>query len=282
MQDQNVQIGVGLRPPHYSFLKEEPNTAVQWFEAISENYMSSEGHPLEMLQFIRNRYPVALHGVGMSIGSSDGVSIGYLKKLYNLIEKIEPFIVSDHLCWSSLDGQPTHDLLPLPYTTEAVDTVVRNIDQVQSHLGRTIAIENVSTYMRFKNSEMPEWDFIREIQKKSGCELLLDINNVFVNSVNHDFRAEDYIDGLPLQSVVQIHLAGHTDTGEFLFDTHSAPVCQDVWDLLSYTRKKMSQCFKNGSMKPPAILVEWDDEIPEWPVLEQEAVRAKEIWEAAL
>ena len=242
------------------------------FEALSENYMSTEGRPIDVLELVRRNHPVALHGVGMSIGSVDGSPKNYLATLKELIERIDPFLVSDHLCWTGLQGRPTHDLLPLPYTEEAIRTVVENIDRAQSFLGQKIAIENVSTYMRYKHSEMTEWQFITEIQKRSDCLLLLDVNNVYVNSQNHGFDGRDFIDALPLHAVRQMHLAGHTDTGEFLFDTHSARVCEEVWELLKHTRSKMSHS--------PALLVEWDEDIPDWPTLEAEAVKAREVWTA--
>ena len=280
-QNENSFIGVGLRSPHYSFLEQEPNLAslsqeknIHWFEALSENYMQTEGRPLEVLLKVRKYFPMALHGVGLSIGSHTGLSQNYLQKLKGLAERTDPFLISDHLCWTGLQGQPTHDLLPLPYTEEAIQLVCSHLNQVQDFLGQPIALENVSSYLRFKTSEMSEWEFIAEIQKRSGCHLLLDLNNVYVNSQNHHFDPKDFIDHIPLSAVKQMHLAGHTKYEEFLFDTHSDHVCQEVWELLKYTKNKMQNT--------PAILVEWDDNIPNWDILVEEALQAKKIWEEKL
>lgn len=295
-------IGVGLRSPHYSFLvpdidgplaeqqKQDSKTAasqqqkidknktpVKWFEALSENYMDSQGRPLSILKKIREDFPVALHGVGLSIGSTSGLNENYLKSLEKLIDSINPFIISDHLCWTGLENAPTHDLLPLPYTEEAIQLVTNHLDQLQNRLRCTFTIENVSTYLRYRSSEMTEWEFISEIQKRSGCTLLLDLNNVYVNSFNHDFDPKTYIQNLPIKHVRQIHLAGHTNMKDFLFDTHSAHVCQEVWELLRYTKELWQ---KTQPSDPLAVMVEWDDDIPEWTVLEAEAQKAKDIWEA--
>lgn len=268
----NLQIGVGLRPTHYPFLENDPELKVDFFEALSENYMESEGRPLDMLLKIRANRPVALHGVGMNLGGYAEPDPAYLRKLKLLIEKTEPFLVSDHLCWTGTPGLPVHDLLPLPYTRESAETVSRNIHIAQDFLGRALMIENVSSYIRYRHSEMSEWEFIAEIQKRTGCHLLLDLNNVYVSAQNHGYRPETFIAGIPLSSVRQIHLAGHSDTGEFLFDTHSAPVCGDVWGLVKHTSERMDAA--------PAVLVEWDENIPDWPELEAEALKIKSFWRA--
>jgi len=264
-------VGVGLRPPHYPYLENRPKLEINWFEAISENFMDSEGRPIEMLEFIRSDYPVALHGVGLNIAGPDGLSDRYLQNLIHLIERVDPFIVSDHLCWTGTNAHGNlHDLLPLPYTQELIHAISANIDFIQSRLRRPFTIENVSTYLRFKHSEMSEWEFVSEILKRTGCQLLLDINNIYVNSKNHDFDPKVYIDALPVHQVAQIHLAGHTDTGEFLFDTHSKPVCQEVWDLFNYALKRVSPATP--------ILIEWDEDLPDFQIVEEEAKKAKKIW----
>jgi uncharacterized protein len=215
--------GAGLRPKHYStILSESPK--VDWFEAVTENYLDTGGRPIRVLEDIRKRYPVALHGVALSIGSADGLDKNYLEKLKALAARIEPFSISDHLCWNGVDGESLHDLLPLPYTEEAMKHVASRVDQVQDFLGRTILLENISSYVSFKHSQVPEWEFLRELSRRTGCGLLLDINNIYVNSINHRFDAYRYLDAIPPSMVAQFHLAGHTDMGDYLFDTHSAEV----------------------------------------------------------
>ena len=257
--------GVGLRTTHYSYILEKwPK--VDWFEAISENYMDSGGRPLQILEKVRSRYPVALHGVSLSLGSTDPLNQTYLKRLKALAERIEPVIVSDHLCWSGVAGENLHDLLPLPFTREAVAHVVSRIQQVQEFLGRKILIENVSTYVTYTHSTMPEWEFLSEIAARSGCGILLDLNNIFVNSVNHRFDPLVYLANIPPHKVGQFHLAGHTDMGTFLFDTHSKPVIDPVWELYREALKRWGQI---------STLIEWDEDIPEFPKLEEECARAK-------
>jgi len=268
---EDIKIGVGLRPTHYPHLENQPKLEVNWFEAISENFMDSNGRPLEMLEFIRSNYPVALHGVSLNLANPDGLSDKYLDKLGKLVERIEPLIVSDHLCWTGTNAHGSiHDLLPLPYTQETVQVIVRNIESVQTRLKRPLAVENVSTYLRFKHSEMTEWDFVSQILKQTGCQLLLDVNNIYVNSQNHGFDPKVFIDAIPAGQVSQIHLAGHTDAGDYLFDTHSSPVSKDVWDLFEYTIRKISPSTP--------ILIEWDEDIPEFNKVQDEAKTAKQIW----
>lgn len=275
----SLKTGVGLRPLHYSFIESvlsgERKTEIQWFEAISENYMDTEGRPIAVLEAVRSQFPIALHGVGMSLGTDSDLNLQYLEKLRKLAQRIDPFIVSDHLCWTGTAERPTHDLLPIPYSQEAVDVVSRNIDRAQSFLGREIAIENVSSYLDYHLSEMSEWEFITAVQAKSGCKLLLDVNNVYVNSYNHGFDGKDFISGLPLEHVVQLHLAGHTDMGSYLFDTHSTAVCDSVWELLNFTRDRFRA---NSLTQELALMIEWDEDIPEWQELESEALKAREVW----
>jgi uncharacterized protein (UPF0276 family) len=223
-----------------------------------------------MLELIRQDYPLALHGVGLSIASSSGLNLKYLTNLKNLVHRIEPFIVSDHLCWTGTASHNIHDLLPFPFTNHIFEQVCEKISIVQEFLQRTIVLENVSSYLLFANSEFSEWDFLAKLAKKTGCCLLLDLNNVFVNSRNHGFDAETFIANIPSDAIAQIHLAGHTDTGEYLFDPHSKPVCEEVWDLYTSLSKRM--------LKIPPTLIEWDADIPPFERLEEEALKAKTIW----
>ena len=260
--------GVGLRTQHYPWITEHW-PAIEWFEAISENYMDSGGRPLAILEKIRQRYPVALHGTSLSIGSKDPLNPLYLERLKGLVERVDPFIVSDHLCWTGVDGQQLYDLLPLPFTEEAVRHIAGRITQVQDILGRNILIENVSTYVTYKHSVMPEWEFLSEIARRSGCGILLDLNNIYVNSKNHGFDAVDYLRGVPGSRVGQFHLAGHTDMGAYLFDTHSAEVIEPVWELY---RQALAM------YGPVSTLIEWDEHIPDFPGLEKEAAKARVIY----
>ena len=222
--------GVGLRSQHYPVITEKwPK--VDWFEAISENYMDTGGRPLQILEQVRHHYPIALHGTALSIGSVDPINQKYLERLKKLVDRIDPFIVSDHLCWSSVEGEVLHDLLPLPFTEEAIQHIVQRVSQVQELLGRRILLENVSTYVTYTHSAMPEWEFLTEVARRSGCGILLDVNNLYVNATNHKFDPREYLKNISKESVGQIHLAGHTDMGSFLFDTHSAPIIDRVWEL---------------------------------------------------
>ncbi len=260
--------GLGLRTPHYpAIIDKWPK--VDWFEAISENYMDSGGRPIHILEQVRAHYPVALHGIALSIGSVDSLNQSYLQALKKLVDRIDPFIVSDHLCWSGVGGEQLHDLLPLPFTEEAIQHVVRRVEYVQEFLGRRILLENASTYVTFQYSMMPEWEFITQIAKRSGCGILLDLNNIYVNSVNHKFNPYDYLKNVPGELVGQFHLAGHTDMGDFLFDTHSAPVIEKVWDLYREALRLWG---------PVSTLIEWDAEIPTFERLLEEAEKAKKIY----
>ncbi len=231
--------------------------------------MDSGGRPLEILTRIRESYPVALHGVALSIGSADPLDPQYLKRLKKLADRIDPFIVSDHLCWNGVEGEVLHDLLPLPLTEEALDHAARRIQQVQDLLQRKFLIENVSTYVTYKHSTMPEWQFLAETARRAGCGILLDLNNIYVNSKNHDFDPEEYLRNVPAELVGQFHLAGHTDMGEFLFDTHKGEIIGPVWRLY----EKALELYG-----PVSTLVEWDAEIPEFSFLLREAEKAKSIY----
>ena len=268
--DSQPMIGVGLRPTHYPHLLEQPNTPIQWFEALSENYMDTQGRPLDVLEFIRKDFPVALHGVSLSIASAEGLSPEYLRRLKRLRDRIEPFIVSDHLCWTGLPEANLHDLLPLPFTDEALQIIRENVDRVQTTLGTHILLENVSSYLSFPDSPYTEWEFLTCVAKESGCKVLFDVNNLYVNAHNHHFDPLTYLDAIPCDLIGQIHLAGYTDMGTYLFDTHSKPVYPEVWELFSTLIARVPDV---------PVLIEWDDDIPEFPRLEEEAVTAACIWE---
>lgn len=261
-------IGVGLRPTHFPHLEKRPQIQSNLFEAISENFMNTEGRPLEMLLKMRSHFPIALHGVSLSIGSDKGLNDNYLKKLKALINRVDPIIVSDHLCWAQAHSGNSHDLLPLPLNIESLNRVLANIDKVQSFLGRQILLENISYYLRFKESDIDEAQFINELCKKSGCKILLDLNNVYVNGINHGFDPLSFIDKIPNEHVGQIHLAGPSKEPGYLFDTHSTPVPQTVWSILKHVISK--------GMRVP-IIVEWDQDIPEFNQLELEVIKTKEI-----
>lgn len=244
-------FGIGLRPPHYrEFLERGP--AVDFVEVISENYMVDGGKPLRILREVRERYPVALHGVSLSVGSADGLAPGYLERLTTLVRSIEPLWVSDHLCWTRTSAHNSHDLLPLPLTDEAMQVVCDNIERAQESLGRPMLFENPSSYLSFPEDEMPEWVFLAEMCRRTGCYLLLDINNIYVSAHNHGFDPSDYLAGIPADRVRQIHLAGHTP-GEVLIDTHDRPVCEPVWELYARAMRDLG---------PVAVMIERDDAIP--------------------
>lgn len=259
--------GIGLRPVHFPALG-DGTVRVDWFEAISENYMIPGGRPLAALGRARAVAPVVLHGVSLSIGSTDPLDDAYLDALERLIARIEPAWVSDHLCWSSVGGHHAHDLLPLPYTDEALAHVVGRIVAVQERLGRQLLIENVSSYLTYRHSTMPEWEFLAAVSEQADCGLLLDVNNVHVSATNHGFPAERYLAGLPPDRIGQIHLAGHTDLGTHLLDTHDGPVIAPVWDLYRDAVSRFGRV---------STLVEWDDDIPALEVVCAEAERARAV-----
>jgi len=243
--------GVGLRTEHFQeILEKKPK--VDWFEAISENFMDTQGKPIKILEKVRADYPVGLHGTSLSIGSAGDLNPLYLEKLKKLVERIQPAIVSDHLCWSEHDGKRLFDLLPLPFTAESLATVVRHVDQLQTYLGRRILLENVSAYISFKHSEITEWEFLNQVARQSGCGILLDVNNIFVNSFNHGFNPRDYLEGIDSDKVLQYHISGHTDKGKFLFDTHVGEIIQPVWDLYADAVRRFGDV---------SSLIEWDTEI---------------------
>jgi uncharacterized protein len=270
-------FGLGLRPQHYADLLERPDDApdprVDWFEIISENYMSAGGRPLINLDRMRERYPMVMHGVSLSIGSVDPLDQDYLDSLKALAERVDPAWISDHLCWTGVDGVNLHDLLPLPYTEEALAYVVDRIGQVQDHLGRRIALENAATYVTFTNSEMSEWHFLAEMAKRADCDLLLDVNNIFVSGFNHGFDPIDFIEGLPAERIVQIHLAGHEHNETHIVDTHDAPVIEAVWSLYGEAISRLG---------PITTMIERDADIPPLANMETELDRARAIAAKAL
>lgn len=259
MSSQVYGFGLGLRVEHYrDFLAYQPR--VDWLEVTSENYMVAGGKPLFYLDAIRARYPVALHGVSLSIGTSDPLDMQYLRDLKALADRIEPAWVSDHLCWTGVDHANLHDLLPLPYTEEALQHLCCRVDQVQNYLGRPLVLENVSSYIQFKADEMSEWEFIATLLKRSGCQLLLDVNNIFVSSVNHQFNPRTYIDAMPAAQMRLIHLAGHEDHGDYIIDTHDQAVCEPVWALYEYATRRLGQLptmiERHDNIPPLAVLLD--------------------------
>lgn len=260
-------FGLGLRPVHYPDFLREPQP-VEWLEIISENYMVPGGKPLAMLDAILERYPVAMHGVSLSIGSSDGLDVEYLAGLKALARRAQPLWISDHLCWTGVQNRNAHDLLPLPYSDEALRLVVRHIGQVQEFLGQRIVIENVSSYLDYRSSEMTEWEFLRHVAEQADCLLLLDVNNIYVSSINHGFNARAFLEHLPAERVQQIHLAGHSDHGDYIVDTHDHPVAEPVWSLYR------EACMIFGDV---ATMIERDDHIPELNELLAELGRARAV-----
>ncbi|MBK9625856.1 MAG: DUF692 domain-containing protein [Rhodocyclaceae bacterium] len=256
MQNIISGYGLGLRTEHYAdFLadSERLRQRVDWLEVISENYMVPGGKPLYMLDQIRRDFPMVMHGVSLSIGGTAPIDVEYLRQLKVLIERIEPAWISDHLCWTGTDGLNLHDLLPMPYTERALRHLVERISQVQEFLGRKILLENVSSYVTYRADEMSEWEFIAALLQRSGCDLLLDVNNIYVSSVNHGFNPQHFIDAIPATHVRQIHLAGHENHGSYIIDTHDHPVCDAVWDLYAYTVRRL------GAVP---TMIERDDNIP--------------------
>jgi uncharacterized protein (UPF0276 family) len=304
----DLGVGIGLRSIHYGhILDRRPD--VPWFEVISENFMGLRepltssahgtaslengercrggaggppqgdeprphgGRPFEVLEKVRKDYPIMLHGVSLNIGSTDPLNSDYLKRLKELAARTDPVFVSDHLCWTGVGGENLHDLLPLPYTEEALAHVTDRVKQVQDLLGRRILLENVSSYVTYKHSEMPEWEFLTELSRRSDCGLLLDVNNVFVSATNHGFDPVDFIAGIPQDRVAQMHLGGYTDDGGFFIDTHDHPVSHPVWDLYAAAVRRF------GAVP---TLIEWDDKIPAFEVLQEEAAKASKIRETVL
>jgi uncharacterized protein (UPF0276 family) len=264
---QLTGFGLGLRTPHYEAVLSEPH-AIDWFEVITENYLVPGGKPLHYLERIRDRFPLVMHGVSLSIGSTDPVDFDYLAQVRALAARIEPHWISDHLCWTGVDGRNLHDLLPLPYTEEALTSVVTRVGQIQDALGRRILLENVSSYLAFHESDMSEWDFLREVAQRADCSILLDINNIYVSSVNHGFDALTYLRAMPKDRVRQLHLAGHSDLGGHLIDTHDHPIAAPVWDLYAAAVTQL------GAVP---TMIERDDNIPALSELVAELQMARDV-----
>jgi len=262
-------FGLGLRPDHYQTIIDN-KPPVDWFEIITENYLVPGGKPLHFLEEIRKDYPVVMHGVSLSIGSMDPINMDYLAQVKQLANSIEAKWISDHLCWTGLNGLNAHDLLPLPYSEEAISHVAERISKVQDFLGRQILLENVSSYVTFKDSSLTEWEFINEVAKRSGCLLLLDVNNVYVSAFNHSFDPMLYINSLPKEIVQQIHLAGHTNCDTHIIDTHDEPIVDEVWKLYEATISRFGQV---------STMIERDDNIPPFEELFSELQKAKQLAE---
>jgi len=264
--------GIGLRLDHFDKI-DETKPEVPWFEVLSDNYLLEGTMQRDYLRKFRHNYPVTFHGVGMSIGSTEPLNQDYLKRLKQLKEEIQPAWISDHLCWTSAHGVVTHDLIPLPYTQTVVKHIVDRIIQVQDFLGEQLVIENVSSYLQFKSTEMSEWDFINEVTRQSDCRLLLDVNNIYVSAQNHHFDAEEYLLAMPAEKVAEMHLAGYEDRGTHLLDTHSRPVTEPVWALF----KKAVQ-----HVGDVPVLIEWDNDIPSLERVIQESLKAQALQQEIL
>jgi uncharacterized protein (UPF0276 family) len=259
--------GIGLRAPHYREILER-RPPLPFLEVHSENYFCEGGQPLAWLERFREEYALSFHGVGLSLGSTDPLDARHLARLEALVRRFQPALVSEHLCWSSIGGRHANDLLPLPYTREALDHVVARVDAVQERLARRILVENVSSYLEFPQSSIPEWEFVAEVARRSGCGVLLDVNNIWVNAVNHGFDPRRYLQAIEPASVAEVHLAGFDATGDLLIDTHGTRICAEVWSLFNETIARIGR-------RP--TLIEWDTDIPALDVLLDEAAHAQSI-----
>lgn len=265
-------FGLGLRVDHYQDLL-DGERKVDWLEILSENYMIPGGRPLHFLERFRERYPLVMHGVSLSIGSGDPLNCDYLKRLKQLADQIQPAWISDHLCWTGVDGKNLHDLMPLPYTEEAITQVAERVREVQDFLGRRILLENVSSYVSFASAQMHEWEFLSAIAERADCLILLDINNIYVSSHNHGFDPLEYLAGIAVDRVQQFHLAGHDNQGALIIDTHDAPVIDGVWDLYRHAVRRFG---------PVSTMIERDDKIPPLTELLVELQHARAIAEPIL
>lgn len=261
-------FGLGLRPEHYRQVAEENPLEVDWFEAISEDFMVEGGRPLYYLQKIRENYPVVIHGVSLSIGSADKLNHDYLKALKKLAERIEPIWISDHLCWTGVNKINLHDLMPLPYTEEALKHVVERVQSVQEFLGRQILLENVSSYVTYNQSELSEWEFLTEVARRADCFILLDINNIYVSGYNHGFDPLEYLNHIPVDRVKQFHMAGHRNLGPHIVDTHDEPIIDAVFALYQAATKRFGKV---------STMIERDDNIPPFAELVEELQRVRKL-----
>ena len=263
----NPGLGLGLRSVHFDHILEH-NPAVDWFEIISENFMDSGGRPRHILRILAERYPLVMHGVSLSIGSTDPINWEYLAKLKELAKEINPLWISDHLCWTGVNLLNTHDLLPVVLNQESLEHIIGRIKQIQDYLERPLIVENPSTYLSFKQSTIDEWDFLRYMAEETGCGLLLDVNNVYVSSFNNDFDPKQYIKQLPHNQIVQMHIAGHQHCGNYIIDTHDRQVVDEVWELFSLAWQL------TGGV---ATLLEWDGNIPDFDTYHSELLKAKQF-----
>jgi uncharacterized protein (UPF0276 family) len=263
----NLGVGLGLRSSHYRHIV-EARPDVDWFEVLSENFMQTAGRPLHFLDRVAEHYPVAMHGVSLSIGSTDPLDRAYLTELRALRDRTRARWVSDHLCFTGVAGKNTHDLLPMPYTEQALAHVADRVRAVQDVLGAPLALENPSTYVEHAGSGMPEWEFLARLADEADCALLLDVNNVFVSAYNHGFDVRTYLDAVPFDRVVQVHVAGHTNHGTHIIDSHIGPVTDDVWRLFGEVWKRTQGV---------SVLLEWDAEIPSFEETHAEALRARDF-----
>jgi len=268
----NLGLGVGLRTVHFGHILEK-KPAVDWFEIVTENFLDTGGRPRFVLDRIAERYPIVLHGVSMSVGSTDPLDHVYLAKVRALADRVRAVWVSDHVCWTGVAGRNLHDLLPMPYTEEALRHLVKRIRRVQDILERPLVLENPSSYVEFRSSSMPEWEFLARMADEADCGLLLDVNNVYVSSFNHGFDAETYLRGIPPKRVAYYHIAGHTNFGTHILDTHIGPVIDPVWKLY-----RLAHRLSGGR----STLLEWDEKIPSFPVVHREVLKARKHMEAAL
>jgi len=261
------RAGIGLRPRHYrELVASRPD--IGFLEIHAENYFAAGGQPLAFLEKLRADYPLSVHGVGLSLGSTDPLDDSHLDKLARLVDRFQPTLVSEHLCWCSVGGRHFNDLLPLPYTYEALLHVSNRIERVQDTLGRQILIENLSAYLEYEHSEIPEWEFLAHVARRTGCGILLDVNNIYVSSRNLGFDARRYLRSIPVPAVKEMHLAGFDDNGKCLIDTHGTPVAEAVWELYRDAVARFG---------PIPTLIEWDTDVPELPVLLNEASRADSV-----
>ncbi len=263
----NLGFGVGLRPDHYEhILDQKPD--VDWFEIVSENFLDTDGKPRYYLERVAERYPIVMHGISLSIGTTDPIDFDYLRQLKNLAHRFDPLWVSDHVCWTGLAHHNSHDLLPVPYNEETLSHLVERVRIVQDFLERPLGLENPSTYVEFIDSTMTEWDFLRHLCEETGCMLLLDVNNIYVSCFNHGWDRDAYLDGVPYDKVVQFHLAGHSNEGTHIIDTHGDHVIDEVWDMFKIVHER------SGGR---ATLLEWDYNIPDFEVVHAEALKARDL-----
>lgn len=272
-ESRSLGHGIGLRNTHYGYLLEHGPHDVDWFEIISENFLQMSGRPWAVLQRVRQDVPVVMHGVSMAIGNAGPLNYDHLKQLKKLKEAIEPAWISDHICWGGFGGHYAHDLLPLPYTEETLAHLVPKILEVQDFLGCRMVFENVSSYVTFQESEMTEWEFVKELATRADCGLLVDVNNIYVSGFNHDFDPQVYLDAIPPERVAQFHVAGHSNYGTHIIDTHIGPIIPEVWDVYRMAIKQFGHV---------PTLIEWDSEVPSFDEVVAESLLARRIEEEVL